>query len=73
MCVSMHVNAGREMKKNEKKKRKKKGGGGGGGKQKRTRTYVLLLTSLKPVRNWANICFAEHSSEYSSNFTSFLN
>ena len=28
---------------------------------------------LVPVLNWANICFAEHSSEYSSNFTSFLN
>ena len=28
---------------------------------------------LKPLLNWANICFAEHSSEYSSNFTSFVN
>ena len=31
------------------------------------------LKGLKPVLNWVNICFAEHSSEYSSNFTSFLN
>ena len=31
------------------------------------------LKGLKAVLNWANICFAEHSSEYSSNFTSFLN
>ena len=28
---------------------------------------------LKPILNWANICFAKHSSEYSSNFTLFLN
>ena len=28
---------------------------------------------VKPVLNWANIFFAEHVSEYSSNFTSFLN
>ena len=28
---------------------------------------------IKPVLNWANVCSPEHSSGYSSNYTSFLN
>ena len=44
----------------------------GKGEPKRNRTDVLL-TGLKPVLNWANICFGELSSEYSSNIIRFLN
>ena len=35
--------------------------------------FLEFAPVLKPILNWANICIAEHSSEYSSNFTSFLN
>ena len=35
--------------------------------------FLEFAAALKPVLYWANICFAEHISEYSSNFTSFLN
>ena len=47
--------------------------------KKRKSTFLSLvgnlghLTWVKPVLNWANICSTKHSSEYSSNFTSFLN
>ena len=32
-----------------------------------------VSVDVKPVLNWANVCFAEDNSEYSTNFTSFLN
>ena len=34
---------------------------------------AIWSVDVKPVLNSANICFAGHSSEYSSNFTSFVN
>ena len=40
---------------------------------KRNRTEVPLLTSLKPVLNWANVCSPEHTSDTSTNYDSFLN
>ena len=43
------------------------------GEPKRNRTGVLLLTSLKPVLNWANVCSPEHTSDTSTNYDSFLN
>ena len=35
--------------------------------------FSALVSHVKPVLNWANICFAEHSLGYSSNYTLFLN
>ena len=43
------------------------------GEPKRIRTEVPLLTSLKPVLNWANVCSPEHTSDTSTNYDSFLN
>ena len=43
------------------------------GDPKRNRTEALLLTSLKPVLNWANVCSPEHTSDTSTNYDSFLN
>ena len=43
------------------------------GEPKRIRTEVPLLTSLKPVLNWANVCSPEHASDTSTNYDSFLN
>ena len=48
------------------------GGGGGAGAVFVRKGNEKCRARLKPVLNWANVCFAEHSSEYSSNFTSFL-
>ena len=43
------------------------------GQPERNRAKALLLTSLKPVLNWANCLFAEHTSDSSTNYNSFLN
>ena len=43
------------------------------GEPKRIGTEVPLLTSLKPVLNWANVCSPEHTSDTSTNYDSFLN
>ena len=43
------------------------------GEPKQIRTEVLLLTSLKPVLNWANVCSPKHTSDTSTNYDSFLN
>ena len=43
------------------------------GEPKRYQTEVLPLTSLKPVLNWANVCVAEHTSDTSTIYDSFLN
>ncbi len=40
---------------------------------KRIRTEAPLLTSLKPVLNWTNVCSPEHTSDTSTNYDSFLN
>ena len=32
-----------------------------------------LITRLKPVLNWANVCSPEHTSDTSTNYDSFLN
>ena len=40
------------------------GGGGGGGE---------IIYSLKPVLNWTNCLFAEHTSDSWTNCNSFLN
>ena len=32
-----------------------------------------LLTSVKPVLDWANVCSPEHISDTSTNYDSFLN
>ena len=39
----------------------------------RNRVQAVLLTSLKPVLNWANVCSPEHTSDTSTNYDSFLN
>ena len=39
----------------------------------RNRAEALLLTSLKPVLNWTNVCSPEHTSDTSTNYDSFLN
>ena len=36
-------------------------------------SYRVQSPGFPKIVYWANICIAEHSSEYSSNFTSFLN